>query len=318
MLATTASSTWGITGEQFLWGYGTLCALAVLAVWHERRRVLGPAATSRDPQPDLDAYRLALLSGGPDHAITVAAAELMRDGRLRGDGVTISANGAPAATADALEREVFEAVRREPGRSIEEVEAHVRDSAAMTAMTEQMTHSGLLVGGSEAARMRLLWVVPALLAAVGLARILAGGDDGAGAEAGLFALVAACVLAAVRLAGTPPLATNRGRSVLDRRRSESTRARLYPAASETGLMTALYGGGALWVADPVTASALHVPREKEPGSSGAGGGGRGAGGWSGDGGWFSGWFGDGGGSDGGCCGGGGGGGGGGCGGGGGG
>lgn len=271
MLATTAASTWGVTVAQSLWGYGTLCALGALGEWHERRRVLGPAPTRRDPQPDLDAYRPALLSGGPDHAITAAAAQLLRDGWLRGDGVTLSANGEPAATADALEREVFEAVRREPGLPIEEMHAHVRDSATMTAMTEQLMRSGLLLGGWDAARMRR-WIVPALLAAIGLVRILAGADDSAGPVAVLFALGAAAVLATVRLVRTRPLATNRGRSVLERRRSDVATKRLHPAVSEIGLMTALYGGGALWFADPVTASALHVPREKEPGIGGGGGG----------------------------------------------
>lgn len=312
MLATTAASTWGVTDAQFLGGYGTLCALCALGVRHERRRLLGPVPTSLDPQPDLDAPRLALLSGGPDHAITVAAAELLRDGRLRGDGVTISANGEPAATADALEREVFEAVRREPGLSIEEMHAHVRGSATMTAMTEEMTRSGLLVGGADAARMRLLWIVPGLLAGIGFARILTGVDDDA-TVAALFALVMVAVVATVRLVGNRPLATNCGRSVLERRRSDSAPKRLYPAASEIGLMTALFGGGALWVADPVTASALHVPREKEPspgggGLVGGGGGGGcgGGGGWSGDGGCGGGGGGgDGGGGGGGCGGGGG-------------
>ena len=83
MLATTAASAWGITDAVFLWGYGSLCAVGAIGIWHERRRVLGPAPTSRDPQPDLSASRLALLSGGPDRAITAAAAQLFRDGRLR-------------------------------------------------------------------------------------------------------------------------------------------------------------------------------------------------------------------------------------------
>lgn len=295
MLVTTAASTWGTTDAQFLWGYGILCALCAIGIWYERRRVLGPAPTSRDPQPDLHAYQLALLSGGPDHAITVAAAQLLRDGRLRGDGVTLSASGEPAATTDALEREVFEAVRHEPGISIEEMHARVRDGATMTAMSEQLTRSGLLVGGSDATRVRLLWIVPAVLAAIGLARIIAGVDDD-GTVAVLFALVTAAAVATVRLVDNGPLATNRGRSVLERRRSDLAPSRLYPAASEVGLMTALFGGGALWVADPVTASALHVPREQEPGAGAGGGGGGGAwfgggsfgdsggGGWSGDGG----------------------------------
>lgn len=270
----------GITAAQFLWGYGTLCAIGATAVWQERQRVLGPAGSSRDPQPELGAYRLALMSGGPDRAITAAAAQLFRDGRLEGSGGTLTASGASSTTADPLEHAVFEAVRREPGLSVEAMHARVRDGAAMFALTEQMARSGLLLEPPEARRMRLLWIVPAVLAAIGFAGLLTAAGEGTGSLLLLAGLVAVAVLATVRLAVHRPLATNRGRRLLERQRREQAPRRLRPAAREIGLMTALYGGGALWLTDPITASALRVPREDEH----SGGGGGGGGGW-GDGGW---------------------------------
>jgi uncharacterized protein (TIGR04222 family) len=278
MLATTTAGILGITGAQFLWGYGTLCAIGATAVWQERRRVLGPAATSRDPQPELGAYRLALMSGGPDRAITAAAAQLFRDGRLEGTSGALTASGELPPTADPLERAVFDAVRAEPGLSVEAMNGRVRDDASIAAMTEQMTRSGLLLEAPEARRMRLLWVVPAVLAAIGLAGILTGAGSGAGAVPVVAVLVTVAVLMTVRLAGNRPLATNHGRRLLERQRREKAPRRLRPVAGEIGLMTALYGGGALWLTDPVTASALRVPRENEH-RGGDGGG------WGGDGGW---------------------------------
>ncbi len=282
----TIEYTWGIAGAQVLWGYGALCAFGAIGVWRERRRVLGPAATNRDPQPELGPYRLALLSGGPDRAITAAAVQLFGDGRLKGDGATLTASGELPVTADPLERAVFETVRREPGVTVELMNARVRDSGAMTALTEQMTRSGLLLDAAQARRLRLLWVVPAALAAIGLALVLTGADDSGAPIEVLFGLVAAAVFATLRLVGIRSLATHRGGRLLERRRRESASRRTRPAAGEIGLMTALYGGGALWLSDPITAAALRVPREQEPnGGGGSGGCGVGGGGdWGGDGG----------------------------------
>lgn len=280
MLATTTATSWGITGAQFLWGYGALCAIAAMVVWQERRRVLGPVPTTRDPQPELGPYRLALISGGPQRAITAAAAQLFRDGCLAGADGTLTASGELARTADPLEREVFEAVRHEPGIPVEDMNARVRDGDAIAAMTEQMTRSGLLADAADVRRLRLLWIVPALLAALGLARVLGGADDGVV----LFALIATAVVATLWLLSVRPLATRRGRSLLQRQRRASAPNRLHPAAGEIGLVTALYGGGSLWIIDPVTASALRVPREEERGGAGASSsGGCGAGGWDGGG-----------------------------------
>jgi len=270
MLATTAG-IWGIADPQFLWGYGTLCTIGAIGVWQERRRVLGPPAAPRDPQPELGAYRLALMSGGPDRAITAAAAQLFGDGRLKGTGGRLTTAGKPSAPADPLEREVFETVAREPGLSAEQMRARVREGAAMAAMTEQMTRSGLLLEAAQVRRMRLLWIVPGLLAALGVAALLAGFGEN-GTVVALYAVVFAAVMAASRLIGARPLATNRGRRVLERQRREFAPRRRHPVADERVLMAALYGSGGLWLSDPATASALGVPREKESGAGSSGGG----------------------------------------------
>ena len=51
MLVTTTAGTWGITGAQFLWGYGALCAATAAGVWHTYRRALGPLTTTTEAKP---------------------------------------------------------------------------------------------------------------------------------------------------------------------------------------------------------------------------------------------------------------------------
>ena len=291
MHLTTTAGTWGITGAQFLWGYGALCAAAAIAVAQAYRRALGPAAAGNDPLPELGVPALGLLSGGPDCAITAAAAQLYHDGLLRGTSGTLAATGDLGPLADPLEREMFETVSREPGLSVTEMRARVRDSAAMRAMTERMTSNGLLLAKPQATRIRLLWIVPALLTALGIARIIVG-TDADRPVSWLWIMTAIAGGATWWLLSLRPVATSRGRRVVERLRAERASLLRHPIASQSALTAALFGGGALWLAEPAIASALGVPREQET----AGGGG-GLGNWGGWGGWGD--WGDWGGSDGG-------------------
>ncbi|HEV7882351.1 MAG TPA: hypothetical protein VGO81_02210, partial [Solirubrobacteraceae bacterium] len=79
---TRIAMTWGITGPQFLWFYGGLCAVVSAAIWRVRRGVLGAKQHSNDPTPDIGLYKMALLNGGPQLAITTAATKLHQEGVL--------------------------------------------------------------------------------------------------------------------------------------------------------------------------------------------------------------------------------------------
>src|SRR6202012_4938228 len=79
-----ASDTWGIKGQTFLLLYGGLCVVwgAVLLGW--RSQVLGQGRKSTFPPGD---YEPPLLSGGPERAVTAAAARLRAEEALEpGDG----------------------------------------------------------------------------------------------------------------------------------------------------------------------------------------------------------------------------------------
>jgi len=293
----TMGTTWGLSSAQFLAGYGALCVAVAAAVGWQWRQAIGRRERSSDPLPELGVYELALIGGGPQLAITSALTRLCRDKllRIRQREGTLKVAGAIEPTAEPVEGAVFEAVRRQPGISTFALREEIRHSDVLASMSERLTQAGLLLDDAQAARLRRLWIAGAALAALGIARIVAGlsNDAAIGWTAAMVLLVAVATIWLVR---QQPLATNRGRDVLRRLRSERDDLRRHPAASESVLTVALFGGGALWLADPATASALGVPREEESagwsgswsgggasscasgGSSDSGGGGGGCGG----------------------------------------
>lgn len=284
-MLTTATTIWGITSAQFLTGYGLLCAVAAIAIWWQWREAIGRREHGSDP-PQLGVYELARLGGGPQLAITSAltrlhGAKLLRVRRREG---TLTVSGALDAGADAVEQAVFEAVRREPGISTTALRSELREHDVLTSMAARLTAAGLMLDEQQAARVRRLWLVAALLAAVGVARIVAGLQSDA-AVGWTVAIVLVVVFATFWLLRLRPLATNRGRDALSRVRTENEQLRRHPAPGESAMTVALFGGGALWLADPAMAWALGVPREEESsggwwGFNRSGGCGGGAGGGS--------------------------------------
>ncbi|HVF77703.1 MAG TPA: TIGR04222 domain-containing membrane protein [Solirubrobacteraceae bacterium] len=288
-MLTTATTTWGITETQFLTGYGVLCLVAMVAIWWQWHEAIGRREHSADPLPDLGVYELALLSGGTQLAITSALTCLHGDHvlRVRRREGTLKVSGELGPGADPVERTVFEVVRREPGISTTALRRAVREDDVLASMSERLTRSGLLLDEQQAARVRRLWIVGALLVALGLARVVAGWQNGA-ATGWTAAITLVVAFATVWLLRRRPVATNRGRDVLGRLRRENEQLRRHPLAGEGALSVALFGGGALWLADPAIASALGVPREDESNNgwwgshrSGGCGGGGGVGGCAG-------------------------------------
>ena len=276
----TTATTWGIGSAQFLIGYGLLCVAVAAAVGWQWRQAIGRGERSSDPLPELGVYELALIGGGPQLAITSALTRLLRDKllRIRQREGTLKVVGTLEPTAEPVERAVFEAVRREPGISTVALRKEIAGGYVLATMSQRLTQAGLLLDDEQAARMRRLWIAGALLAALGIAGIVAGlsNDAAIGWTAAIALLVAGATFWLFR---QRPLATNRGRDVVRRLRAERDDLRRHPVADESALTVALFGGGALWLADPATASALGVPREEESagwscrGSGGCGGGG---------------------------------------------
>lgn len=286
MLAATTAGTWDISGTHFLWGYGALCAATAVGVWQAYRRALGPPAGPTDPLPDLSVCQLGLVSGGPDCAITAAAARLYHDGLVRIVHGSLAPTGELDSEADPIEREFLETVSRHRSLSVDEMRTRVRESASMRALTEQMTRAGLLLDQPQARRVRLLWIIPALVTTLGLARILAGLVE----DRPFFVLAVMTAIAGVataRLLALRPEGTRRGQDMLARLREGRDSRPPESGGRQIALTVALFGAGTLWLAESAIASALGVPREEDPSvppGGGAGCGGCGGGGCGGCGG----------------------------------
>jgi uncharacterized protein (TIGR04222 family) len=260
MTIDTAPSTWGVTAPQFLRLYGGLCALSGLWAWIRWRGAMRPRPSGGTPRP-LDLYDLALLGGGPQLAITTAATRLHRDGILCvGWMQTLEVHGEPDPVHP-LERDVLRAVRRDPGLWVSELRAEVGGGDAIRSMTSDLTDAGALLDGTAAARLRRLWLVGLALAALGAIRIAAGVADRAPVGV-LSVVVGAVALATCALARMRPVATARGRALVERRRREHQDLRHAAPGGDSALIVALFGGGALWVCAPELAGALGVPRDQ--------------------------------------------------------
>jgi uncharacterized protein (TIGR04222 family) len=259
----TTATTWGITSAQFLTGYGLLCLTAAGAIRWKWDRAFGGQARGAEPVPTLDVYELALLAGGPQRAITSALVQLHRDDllRIRRHERTLKVSGERPPAAP-LERAIYHTVRREPDIGIEALRRQVKDGAELESMSARLVRDGLLLDDEQAAWPRRLWIVGALLVVLGLARIVGGLRHGAsiGATAAIVVVVAAATFWLLR---RRPPATQRGRATLERVRAERADLRDSPVAGESAMTLALFGDGALWVADPATAAALGVPREED-------------------------------------------------------
>jgi uncharacterized protein (TIGR04222 family) len=288
---TSIATTWGISGTQFLWFYGGLCAVVGAAIWRRRYRALDARTRSKDPTPNLGIYKVAMLNGGAQLAISTALTKLYRDGVMRA-GVepgTHVIDGELPADRDRLERAVFEAVRHDPGISTEALRAELAASEPIQWLTSELTEVGLLVEEGTRRRLRWLGLGAALVALLGIARVIAAIQ--AGGPIGYVAILAGgAIFTTVWLVRQPTYATARGREIVRAERETHDDVRRVPNAGESVMAVALFGGAALWLADPAIASAIDVPREDSAGwrrtTSGAGcsAGGGGCGGIGGGGG----------------------------------
>jgi uncharacterized protein (TIGR04222 family) len=286
MTSVSIATTWGIGGPAFLGGYAVLCLLGALAIAWQRRSPLRPREHAMGG-PDPGVYELAMLGGGPQLAITAAAAKLHEDRVLvSGDG-GLSVVGRLEPGADPLERELVAVVSGRPEITFADVRTALAGGEAVASMTARLTSAGLLREPRDGAGRA--WTIGGLLIALGVARIVAGARNGA-PVGGLVAAVVVVLVATIWLARPQTTATRRGRRLVKRERSARAELRRTPRSGEAAIAAALFGGAALWLAEPALASALDVPRESArsaaggAGSSCSGGGGCGGGGSDGGGG----------------------------------
>jgi uncharacterized protein (TIGR04222 family) len=291
-MVTISSDTWGIGGPTFLSLYAGLCVLVLAAAWIYQRRLRG-GGEPRGGRSEVDLYNpdiydLAMLGGGPALATTTAAARLRQDGLLRPGSLPgtlqaprglLHAEAQLAARAEPLERAVFEAVVQTPDIAAAMLCRALEESAPMVERRDRLTACGLLLDESAAARLRrALWTAGGGVIAIGIARLVAGLDGGHPVG---FLVIALVTVAGVSLyvARRCPRTTLAGGALLSRRRRDNSSLKSSSAASpEIPLAVALFGTGALWIADPSFATAWGAPREAAYGAGWGSGGGGGCGG----------------------------------------
>jgi uncharacterized protein (TIGR04222 family) len=282
--------TWGISGTSFLWLYAGLCVVTVVAVWLLRRRLLSSGAGAPSA-PSLDVYELALLNGGPQLAITSAAAKLHNEESLAAGPKpkTIVADSRPSG-GDELEHEVYSAVERTSGISSRALRRELERCATINRMQTQLIEAGMLLDDRRRAIVNSLWLAGVALLALGIARVVAGIRNDRPVTYLVFMLLAVA-WATLLFARRRTRATARGRELLDAQRGGRKTIGHAPVGAEIPLAVALFGTGVLWMADPGIASAWAVPREHAwagdsggsgySATSGCGGGGCGGGGCGG-------------------------------------
>lgn len=276
----SGSDTWGIDGTSFLLLYAALGVATAVAIWLVRRRLLNASAGVRGT-PELDAYELAMLNGGPQLAVTTVAAKLHGEGALgsQAGSQVIVAKARPADATD-LEHEVYGEIERTDGMSADMLRRRVEDSAGIRAMATRLTGAGLLLDDGRRSMVRSLWLLALPLLALGAARSYAGYENGKSIG---FIVIATIAVGTVTLgyAKKRPWATARGTELLDAQRGRLPNLERTAIGPQIPLGVALFGTGVLWLAAPEIATAWSVPRDMgSVAGSGSGGSGSGSGGGS--------------------------------------
>lgn len=155
---TTIGTTtiWSIASAHVAWAYGGLCATAALGGWLQWRGTAGSRRRSKDPLPDLGAYKLAMLRGGPLLAITTVATQLRQDGLIAlGPGdCTLRAIAGPAQAHEPLERELLAALGDRAAMTSRELYEQLVHGNAIRVMTTELTGAALLRAQPEIKRLR--------------------------------------------------------------------------------------------------------------------------------------------------------------------
>jgi len=278
MISSAAADTWGLDGPAFFGLYLAICALGASVAWLRWRSVFGPPRETNDPTPEISAYKVAMLTGGPRLAVIAAATRLHRDGALitgpRPRSLIVGGDLPPGS--EQLDSDVYDAVRREPGITASSLRRALDGSPELVAMAAELELAWLLADRPRAAALRRdLAIAGGILVVVGIARIAADASTHPERLAPLGAAVVVLALGTVRVTRRMSYATSYGADLLRRLRKQRRNRAVPPHAGESVMAVALFGAGALWLADPSIAAALGVSRElagsgNPPGYTGCG------------------------------------------------
>lgn len=253
-------ATWGVRGPVFLALYAALIATVALVVLALRGSfvLFDLRGDAGGPIVD-DALALAMMNGGDELVLAVAAADARLDGSPR----------------SALRRAVATRLADEPASTLSQLVLAPGVSEELASLRRSLVADGLLLEGRERARIRSLsagFVIALIF--LGALRIVAGirNDKPVGF---LVLAVAALAFLGLRWALDAPRATPAGRRVLRSSRRGSRTLRKGVSATDPclGLALALFGAEVLWAAEPALAETLGLarPSSGDGGSGGCGG-----------------------------------------------
>ena len=263
--------TWGISGPQFLLVYVVLAVAVTVAVVRMRRALAGVPADRPTGRLDDRPYDVAYLNGGPELALCAALSAMHRSETIATAGKgTVVAAARPDARADELERAVHHAaVVPVPRRHLAAAGAV---ASALHRIESRLVGAGLLLAPERRTRIRATAGWTLALAAVGVARVVAGTENGH--PVGFLVLLVLAVVALGVVQGlSAPRRSGAGDAAL--KQLVDDHHTLSPAMNPdwrvygpTGaaLAVGVFGLGALWAADPAFAGELAVQRAAVAGS----------------------------------------------------
>lgn len=254
--------TWGIPGPQFLMIYIGLALLAFVVALAIRAAARRPGATAMAHQPG--PLEVAYLNGGPRLA-TYAALAALRAGHCvqAGPGGVLTAVSTASPPTGILEWALYSAAGR--GMRQRDLAADPAVAGALDRIRDSLERDGWLLSAARRRRMRSGAYLMLAVAALGLARLVAGIAGGRPVGFLVLALVAVTVTGLLLL--RTPRASARTRGYLSSLRRAN--AHLGPwqnpswatyGAGAAALGVGLYGATALWTADPAFAESAGLDR----------------------------------------------------------
>lgn len=271
-LAAATGDTWGISGSTFILVYLLVAVVVWIATTRARRTLAarggGHEVTGLESRP----YDVAFLNGGAELAVYSALSSMRVDATIVTTGRgNVQAAGRLPATAAELERAIHFTTAVPMQRS--RLRYHRSVANALAGIEQRLADAGLLVSAADRASIRMTGCWLLVVAALGLARIVAGVANGHDVGFIVSATIAVTVIGLVQISRAPVRGAL-GNRTLARLRTEHHQ--LAPAnrpdwvtygAAGAALGVGVFGMSALWASDPAFAHELAAQRLASGGSS---------------------------------------------------
>lgn len=269
--APLASNTWGIAGSTFLALYGAALVVLIAVVLIVRRAILrgrgSGAMVATVATVALSVDELAFLSGGAAGLGASALVALREHGEVTalGPRQLVAVGTVTRPDASPAQRELHALMTRSGAVAPRRIALLAGRTTAAAQARATLGARGLVTTFGLRSRLRSLSLLFIALLAAGIFRFVDGVRNGK-PVAFLVALLVVTVIV-WRLSLRVPNVTPAGRATLREARVESEALRSGSLPGDRALAVALFGIGALWLAEPALASELGFARASALSSS---------------------------------------------------